>query len=132
MRIKAGRIAVAVLAAEIIGVFVLVVVVMVFGPKDGAEARTYAESLGLWVGPICGFTLCLAGAWWVAKPLSRAHVANGFVLGVAAATLDVLLLVVAGTPFKAVYAISNVGRVVAGTLGGWLALRRHRETAITT
>lgn len=55
MRIGLGRVVVAVVAAELLGVLALVAVVALFGPTNAAEAQTYAERMGLWIGPSSGF-----------------------------------------------------------------------------
>jgi hypothetical protein len=132
MKFRVGRIIIAAIAAEVLGILTLVVIVALFGPRDASAAQAYAESLGFWVGPISGFVYCLLGGFWVAKGLARLHVENGFVLGVAGAAIDVALLLAAGAPFQVVYLVANVGRIVAGTIGGWLAARNQREAANLT
>jgi hypothetical protein len=129
MKFRIGRIAFAAVAAEVLGILVLVLLVAAFGPSDKTAAQTYAQSLGLWVGPVSGFVLCLLGGFWVARGLVKLHVANGFALGVAGAAIDAGLLIAAGASFEIVYLVSNLGRVVAGTIGGWLAERRQRQAA---
>lgn len=72
MRLRTGRIAIAAIAAELLGVLALVVLVTIFGPSGGFEAaQLFAERLGAWVGPISGFLLCLAGGYWVARGAPR-------------------------------------------------------------
>jgi len=126
MDIRFGRVAIAAVVAEILGIVVLIAIVALFGPDERAAAEAYAMRLGMWVGPISGFVFCLLGGWWVAKRTNRAEVANGFATGVAAAAIDLALILVSGAPFLPIYAIANAGRIVAGTLGGWFA-RRPRE-----
>jgi apolipoprotein N-acyltransferase len=121
VRINLGRIVVAVIAAELLGVLALVAVVALFGPADAAEAQTYAERMGMWIGPSSGFVLCAIGGWWVAKSVVTDRVMHGLVVGLLAAALDIALLLAAGASVTLVPAMSNVGRVVAGTLGAWLA-----------
>jgi len=123
MGIRFGRVAIAAVAAEILGIIALVVIVALFGPQERAAAEAYAMRLGMWVGPISGFVFCLLGGWWVAKRTNRAEVANGFATGLAAAAIDLTLIVVSGAPFHQVYVVANAGRIVAGTLGGWFARR---------
>ena len=129
MRIRIGRILIAALLAEFLAVLVLVLIVAVAGPSEPAAAQAYAARLGYWVGPIAGFLFTMAGGWWVAKNLDEAHVLNGFVLGVAVAAIDVSILVLSGSGFKLIFAISNIGRVIAGTIGGWIAGRYRRASA---
>ena len=47
-------------------------------------------------------------------------------LGVFVALLDAGLLVAGSAPFQWLFVISGVGRIVAGTLGGYLAHKRSR------
>jgi hypothetical protein len=100
--------------------------VALFGPRKRTEAQAYAEQLGQWVRPICGAVLCPLGGWWLTRGLSSGHVLNGLVLGVVAAVIDIALLVLSGTAFQIVFAISHSARLMAGALGGWLASRAQR------
>ena len=111
------------IAIEAVAVLILVLVVAVFGPADPDAAQAYAERLGFWVGPIAGFSLCVGGGWLVARPLTADHIRHGMLLGAMVATFDVAILVVGGAPFQPIFLASNLGRVVAGSLGGWVASR---------
>ena len=126
MKIEAGRIAITVIVAEMLGVVILIGLVVIFGPSDPNNAQAFAEKLGGWVGPISGLVFCYLGALWATKRLANAHVANG--LGLAAAALDIGILIAIGAPFKPVVAVANIGRVIAGTIGGWVASQGRRET----
>jgi hypothetical protein len=124
MRIKWGRAIVATLAAEVLGVLALIVLVAIFGPPGFEEATPFAEQLGAYVGPISGFTLCMIGGWWTARAaLPADKIANGAAMGMIAAALDIALSFALGGHFVPLLVYSNVGRIVAGTLGGWLATR---------
>ena len=123
MQIRLGRILVAAIAVEVLAVLVLVVLVALAGPSEPAAAEAYAMRLGYWVGPIAGFVLCVIGGWWVARGLATAHLINGLALGVVAAALDVAILLASGAEFQPVFAVSNIGRLIAGGMGGLLAAR---------
>ena len=129
MQIRVGRILVAAIAVEVLAILVLVVLVALAGPADPEAAEAYAKRLGFWVGPIAGFVLCMIGGWWVARGLAKAQVPNGLVLGLVAAAIDVAILLASGSEFHPVFVISNIGRIVAGTLGGLLAARSPRAAA---
>ncbi len=129
MRIRVGRIVLAAFAVEVLAVGVLVLLVALVGPSEQAAASAYAERLGYWVGPIAGFGFCLLGGWWVARGLAASHVLNGVALGVAVAAIDTAILFFSGAEFQPVFAISNIGRVSAGSIGGWLASRSRYEAA---
>ena len=132
MNIKTGRIAIAVIATEILGILSLGILIDLFGPSDEAAAQVFAVRLGFWVGPISGFILCLLGAFWVTRRLSDSHLANGLMLGGAAAALDVGFLLAMGVSSEPIVAISNIGRIVAGVIGGRLAghLRGANRNAV--
>jgi hypothetical protein len=122
-RLRWGRIALAAVAAEILGVLVLVALVAVFGPPGFEVATPFAQRLGQWVGPISGFLLCGAGGYWVARGASRGPIANGVGVGIAGAVLDLATGFTLGGTLNLLAAVSNFGRIVGGALGGWLASR---------
>lgn len=128
MKNRVIRIVVTALAVEFLTVMVLVLIVAVFGPSDPTAAEAYAKDLGYWVGPVGGFVMCLLGGWWVAKGLDSPPIINGMLLGVAVAVIDVSILAGSGESFQTVFVVSNIGRVVAGTIGGWLAARGANES----
>jgi hypothetical protein len=111
------------IAIEAVAVLILVVVVAVFGPSEPDAAQAYAERLGYWIGPLAGFTLCVGGGWLAARSLTADHIRRGMLLGAMVAAIDVAILVAGGAAFQAIFVVSNLGRVVAGSLGGWLASR---------
>ena len=126
MPLRIGRIIMLAVAIEALSILALVVLVALLGPSDPAAAQVYAERLGYWVGPIAGFVLCAVGGWLVARSLTAHHVLNGLVLGAVVAAIDIALLLAASAEFQPVFALSNAGRVVAGSLGGWVASRSQR------
>lgn len=123
MNLRFGRIAIAAVAAELLGVLALVALVMIFGPPGFAAAQPFAERLGAWVGPISGFVLCLAGGYWVERGAATSRIQNGFAAGAAGAVLDLAIAAMAGAPFQLLLVLSNVGRIVGGSIGGLLASR---------
>ena len=94
------------------------------GPRDPDEALDFANNLGMWVGPLGGATMAIIMARWVARPLPTGQVMHGVLLGVLLAVIDVVLLVAGGEPFAWRFVASNVGKIVAGALGGLIAARQ--------
>jgi hypothetical protein len=129
MTLRWGRIAIAALAAEVLGVAVLVILVYIFGPSGIEAAQPFAERLGTWVGPISGFVLCLAGGYWVARSARSARIANGAAMGIAGAILDLVMAGLLGAGFSILLLGSNAGRIVGGSVGGWLASRGSADAA---
>ena len=129
MSIKAGRILVVAVAVEALAIIGLVIVVALLGPLDPDAARAYAQETGYWFGPSAGFVLCIAGGWFVARRLTEGQILNGLVLGAAVAAIDVALIIASGAPFQFIFVVSNVGRIVAGTIGGWIASRGNAGAA---
>lgn len=124
MNIRLGRVIITAIAAEVLAVLALVLLVALFGPGEPAEAQAYAERLGSWVGPIAGFGTCVLGGWWVARGAAASPVLNGVSLGATVAAIDIAILVLSGATFQLVFAASNVGRILAGAIGGWLGRPR--------
>lgn len=130
MQIRIGRLIIASLAIEALAILVLILLVALFGPKENSAAQVYGERLGYWVGPIAGFILCLVGGYWVARGTSPLQIFNGLLLGIIVAGIDLGLLVVGGVTFQIIFVISNIGRILGGGVGGWLALRSMRDRRI--
>jgi hypothetical protein len=120
MHLRFGRIAIASLAAEVLGVIALVILVVLLGPDDQSQIQQFAERLGAWVGPTSGFLLCLIGGYWVARK-SGSPIQNGLSMGIAGALLDLAVAVAIGATFAPLLLISNAGRVIGGTVGGYIA-----------
>jgi len=129
MQLRVGRIVIVAIAVEVFAVLTLVLLVALFGPSDEAAVQAYAERLGYWVGPIAGFVFCLLGGFSVARTLPTSQVLNGLVLGLVVAGIDIGILVAMGAAFDPMFAVSNIGRAIAGSLGGWLAVRFSPEPA---
>jgi hypothetical protein len=127
MQVRIGRTLLLAIAVEVLTVLVLVLLVAVLGPSDADAAREFAARLGRWVGPTAGFLLCLLGGWAAARIAGSRHVLHGLALGGTVAVLDVSILVGSGEPFEALFVLSNVGRVIAGSIGGYLAGRSNRQ-----
>ena len=121
MNLRFGRIAIAAIAAEVLGILVLLVI---FGSSGIAATAPFALRLGVWIGPILGFVLCCFAGYWVARGAATDKLQNGVATGVAAAILGLIIAAVFGGPFGARLLISTLGRVAGGTVGGWLAARR--------
>ena len=124
MEIKYLQLVVAALAIEIISVLVLVIMVAIFGPPDPGQAQAFAADLGYWVGPIAGFIFSFLGAYVITKNLSRSRIPNGILLGLLVAIVDVSILVGSDRGFEMIFLVSSTGRLVAGTLGAYVAERQ--------
>jgi len=118
-----GRIAVAALVAEVLGVAALAILVAIFGPGGWEASMPFAQRLGAWVGPISGSVLCLAGGYWVARGARQARLANGAAMGIAGVILDLAIAFSGGAGLSALLLASNAGRIVGGSIGGWIASR---------
>lgn len=121
MAIRTGRVVIAAIAAEVLAIVGLICIVAVWGPSEPDAARAFAQRVGFWFGPAAGFGLCLAAGWLVSRPLAQHQMLNGFALGATVAAIDAALILASAAPFHAIFVASNIGRMLAGTLGGWLA-----------
>ncbi|HEY7184221.1 MAG TPA: hypothetical protein VIC84_22490 [Blastocatellia bacterium] len=101
----------------------LIALVATFGPSDPASAQAFAERLGRWVGPIGGALCSLLAAFYVARPLTSGNKTNGVAVGLFLALLDVVLLAASHAPFQWLFVGSNLGKILAGYLGGAASFR---------
>jgi len=124
---RIGPLVLLALSIEAVAVLALVLMVALFGPTEPIAAQEYAERLGNWVGPLAGFVLCLGGGWLVARHLTEGHVKRGLLLGAMVAAIDLAILVASGAAFQVLFAFSNLGRLVAGSIGGLLASRSRTQ-----
>lgn len=123
MHLRFGRILILAVAAEALAILSLVALVATLGPTDPEAAQQYAARLGRWVGPIAGFVFCVLGGWLAARGAAARLVLHGLTLGAMVAAIDVLLLLASGSAFEWLFVASNAGRLVAGSIGGFLAGR---------
>lgn len=126
MGIRWGHALPVVVIAEALRVIILAVLVAIFGPRHWDASIEFAIALGAWVGPIAGFVLTLAGGWLVARGAAPGdRLKNGVVLGLMAALFDIAVAyILLGSQVMPVpLLLANLGRLVAGSLGGWLASR---------
>ena len=123
MKVRIARTLVTALVVEILAIATLVVAVALFGPSEAEAAQEWAGQTGRWLGPVAGFIFCVFGGWFVARGAAAEHVVHGLLLGAVVAAIDIGLLLAGGSEFETVFVLSNVGRLIAGALGGWLAGR---------
>ena len=123
MTIRWLRLILGVIIAEVVPIVLLIVILAIMAPAAD-QAEDVASNLGAWVGPIGGALATFLMAWWVARPLPEGHVHHGVLLGVGVALLDAGLLVVGATGFAWLFVASGMGRIVAGTMGGYVASKR--------
>jgi uncharacterized membrane protein len=126
MRLPIPRIIVLAIMVEAIAIAILAVLVAIFGPRgsgDSGAMQAFAEHLGQFVGPIASAILCFLGAWWLARRAKQREVLCGFLLGTACVAIDLGLLFPLGGKFGWLIAASNAGRLIAGSLGGYVGRR---------
>lgn len=129
MAINLGKIITIAIAVEAIAIIGLIGIIAVLGPSDPDAAQAYAKEVGYWFGPVVGFVLCIAGGWFLSRRLKQHQVLNGLVVGAVVAVIDVALLVAGGAAFQLIFVASNIGKLFAGSFGGWLASRRSDGAA---
>ena len=113
------------IAAEVLAILILIAIVAIFGPRNQADAEAYAQKLGLWVGPLAGVVLSFVGALWVSRGLPGGHLLHGFLFGLIYAMIDAALIFASKAPFMWLFVISDVGKFLAGIIGGLVAARRR-------
>jgi hypothetical protein len=118
MNLRWGRIAVAAICGELFPVILLVAAVALFGPSDLPSAEAFAQRLGRWVGPLGGALACFLGAAWAVRPLEGAGRLHGLAVGVSVACVDAIILLILQPPFEWLFVISDLGKILAGYMGG--------------
>jgi hypothetical protein len=114
----------------VLGVVILAVIVAGFGPGGYKASIPFANRVGAWVGPISGVVLMILAGLWTARPAELGdRVKNGIAVGVLGAALDLVLAAALGAGLIWLLAVSNIGRVTGGAIGGWLAARRVTPSA---
>lgn len=100
-----------------------VTLIALAGPRERESAIRFAEMLAGWPDALAGAAFAGIVAWLVARPLSTGYVLHGLLTGVVAVALDVLVLVVAGSPFAWIHVASAAGVLAGAMLGGSVAAR---------
>jgi hypothetical protein len=104
----------------------LVAVIALRAPAGGDQAVEFAARAGSWIGPLGGGLAALLMAWWAGRRVTR-PVLQGGIIGTALALMDFAILIALGTAFQWLFVFSNVGKVVAATIGGALAMRAQEH-----
>ena len=116
--VRWGRVTIGRIIAEFAVILILIALVATFGPSEPASAQAFAERLGRWVGPIGGALSSFLAAFCVARPLTSGNKTNGVAVGFFLAVVDVVLLVASNAPFQRLFVGSNLGKILAGYIGG--------------
>lgn len=129
MHIPIIRLILAVIAAELVPVLMLVAIVTAFGPSELGAAGHFAAQMGRWVGPIGGAACAYLAAYGIGRLAPERALSDGIIVGCFLAALDGLILLAANAPFEWLYVWSNVGKLAAATLGGWVSRSQPRAPA---
>ena len=121
MRLPILRIILLAIAVEVLAIVILVGLIAIFGPNNQRDAITYAAHLGQFVGPIASTILCFLASWWLTRRVPQRELLCGFLLGLACVSIDLAALYPLGGSFNWVIVASNVCRLLAGTLGGYVS-----------
>lgn len=119
------RFVLGVIVSEAVPILLLVLAMVFVGHAIGGKpSQETASAWGSWIGPIGGALATGVVAWMLARRGSS-PVQLGVALGVAVAFLDLglTLLAAQGAPFRLLYAVSALTRLVGGYGGGLLAAR---------
>lgn len=117
--------------AEIIPVLVLIFVVMLYSmvrKDDSLSPEEFAPMAGNWVGPIAGFFVTGLMGFWAGRRAVFKPLQHGMAVGIGTALLDLMIAtgLTGELMLSGLLVASNTGRIVAGTLGGFLAGKHDR------
>ena len=131
------RVLVAIVIAELLPILILVTIVAVYGAvsdqtqPDAITPEEFAPIAGNWVGPIGGFVATMLLSWWAGRVTPARGLSYGIAVGAGTALLDLsLALSMGGSAMLALLILSNCGRIVAGSLGGFVASLQLRVRPI--
>ncbi len=127
------RIGMGSLATILVPILLLVGVVFVYGmvkEESWPAPAAFAPRAGAWVGPLGGFCCAFVFAYWAARGDRGRPLAHGLAVGLLSSLLDFVAgFYLVGASLQTLMVISYGGRIIAGILGGWLALDRlHYQT----
>ena len=123
MGVSAWRFVLGVIAAEAIPVLLLVLAMLPVGLIIGGRpSQETASAWGSWIGPIGGALATGFIAWMLGRASVR-PMQLGVALGVAVGLVDLIWIASLGAPFRWVFVVSVLARVIGGSLGGVMAAR---------
>jgi hypothetical protein len=126
------RVIIAGLLTEISVVLLIVIIVSVYkyalSPAE-ADYQSFASRVGLYVGVIGGALMAFLFSLWANRSLKADFLVNGFLVGCIAAILHIGLFVASGAGFQMVYVLADALKLCGGTLGGYLAQRKYKQSA---
>jgi hypothetical protein len=121
--VSVSRFLLGVIAAEAAPILLLVLAMLFVGLKIGGRpSQETASGWGAWIGPIGGALATFTVAWFLARS-SRSPIPLGVALGTAVGCLDLALIATQGVPFRWLFAVSALTRVLGGGVGGVIASR---------
>lgn len=115
------RILLAVIAAELVPILLLVAIVTAFGPPELGAAQRFAAQMGRWVGPVGGAICAYLAAYGIGRIAPERALSDGVIVGFCLVALDGIILFASNAPFEWLYVVSNFGKLVAATFGGWIS-----------
>jgi hypothetical protein len=126
------RIAIAAVLAELIPLVVLVATITVYSyaiaPGLNKEAyQAFADSAGKIIGPGVGTLATLGMAYWAARKFAYRQVMYGLATGVLVIILEISVLATPKADFDFMNVLVLLGKLLAGALGGFLAMQRYKN-----
>ena len=117
--------------AEIVPVLLLIVFVVLYSlirNDDSLSPEEFAPIAGNWVGPIGGFVVTGLRGFWAGRRAGSKPLQHGVAVGIGTALLDIVIAtgLTGELPLSGLLVVSNVGRIIAGSVGGLLAGRSQR------
>ena len=129
MHIPIIRLILAVIAAELVPILLLVATVAALGPPELESAQHFAAVMGRWIGPIGGAVCAYLAAFGIGRLAPERALSDGVIVGLCLAALDGLILFASNANFEWIFVISNAGKIIAATFGGWVSRGPAKATA---
>jgi putative membrane protein (TIGR04086 family) len=118
-----------VLVFLIVTVYATYLAIQSRGQPDTTSINSFAAQVAPWATPVLTALLTLLGALWVARAVPSRAQLHGLLVGVVAALLSLLFILVGARGVQVTTLMACVVVVVAGWVGGLLAARAGRTPA---
>ena len=121
------RVLTAIVLGEVLPIVALYLIVALYGVVANSpslpSANAFAQSAGVWVGPIAGAIIAYAVSNWAGSETPAYAVPQALIIGVAIGAIDLGILVAMDVELRPFFFASNAAKLFAAVFGGVSASR---------
>ena len=100
-----------------LGIIVVFVPVVVWGTEQASQITAVAAC----------FPMAVLFSWWAARKAPSQHIVHGFLVGLVATVMYLLLTI--GQELPGIYMLGHVFKILGGVAGGWWASKQAVSAA---